>query len=178
MTLKEKLPIINEKIPGDRFQLIAQDGVNVGIVLKKDALRQAEQTGLDLVMIASQGPDGVPVVKIMDLGKAIYAKKKKAVEAKKKQKIIKVKELKIRPKIGEHDFRTKINQAVQFLNEGKRLRLTLVFRGREVINRNEAAAKLFQKFEQSLEQAELLDKIAMEQDAKTSQFWSKLYYIK
>lgn len=175
---ENKLPLINEKIPGDKVQLIASSGENVGIVSKREAVKQAEAEGLDLVLIASDGGQGVPVAKIMDLGKAVYAKKKKTVEAKKKQKVIKVKELKIRPKIGDHDFQTKVNQALQFLEEGKRVKFTLVFRGREVVNRTELGTKLFQKFEDALAQAELLDKMVIEQDAKTNQLWSKLYYTK
>ena len=71
----------------------------------------AEEAGLDLVIIAETGKDGVPVVKIMDFGKALYEKKKKQTEAKKHQKVIQVKEVKMSPKIGEHDYQTKIKQA-------------------------------------------------------------------
>ena len=82
-------------------------------------------------MIVESGKEGVPVVKIMDFGKALYEKKKKQHEAKKHQKLIQVKEVKISPKIGEHDFQTKMRQAMDFLNEGKRLKITLFFKGRE-----------------------------------------------
>lgn len=179
MTVKDnKLPLINEKIPGDKVQLITFEGENVGVVSKRDAIKQAEVAGLDLVLISMQGGEGAPVAKIMDLHKAMYAKKKKATEAKKKQKVIKIKELKIRPKIGEHDFQTKINQAIQFLRDGMRLKLTLVFRGREAVNRTEVGTKLFQKFEAALTEAGLSDNIASESDMKAGQLWSKMYFLK
>src|ERR1700744_3143797 len=129
--------LINENIRVSRLQLITHDGQNVGVVSREEALRLAHVAGLDLVLIAEAGAEGVAVAKIMDFGKAIYAKKKKQAEAKKHQKVIQVKELKLRPKIGEHDFITKMNQAIQFLKEGKHLKITLQFRGREITTSEE-----------------------------------------
>jgi len=96
-------------------QLINQNGENIGVISRDEALKLAAQADLDLVMIAPKGSEGMPVVKIMDFGKALYEKKKKQAEAKKKQKIIQVKELKFRPKIGEHDFLTKMKRGIEFL---------------------------------------------------------------
>ena len=75
---KEVGPLINEKIRAPRLQLIAEDGRNIGIVTRGEALRLAQEAGLDLVMIAEEGSEGVPVAKVMDFGKSLYEKKKKA----------------------------------------------------------------------------------------------------
>ena len=82
-----------------------------------------------MVLIAEEGREGVPVAKVMDFGKALYEKKKKQHEAKKHQKVIQIKEIKIAPKIGEHDFQTKMRQAMEFLKEGKRVKITCSSRG-------------------------------------------------
>ena len=128
---KETGPQLNERIRAPRLQLIAEDGHNIGIVSRADALKLAHEASLDLVMIAEEGREGVPVAKIMDFGKSLYEKKKKQHEAKKHQKVIQVKEIKMAPKIGEHDFQTKMRQAIDFLKEGKRVKITLFFKGRE-----------------------------------------------
>lgn len=173
----KNLPMVNERIPGSKVQLINSSGENVGIVSKFDAVRQAQEEGLELVMLAERGADGFAVAKIMDFGKALYAKKKKTAEAKKKQKVIKVKEIKIRPSIGEHDLRTKINQSVDFLKDGMRIKLTLVFKGRETSARSEVGPLLFKRFEDLLAEAGV-ENLAFETDAKAGVFWSKIYYIK
>src|SRR5271170_3573826 len=97
--VKEQLPLMNDKIRAPKVQLITHDGQNVGIVSRDEALQKANSVELDLVMIAEVGNDGVPVVKIMDFGKASYEKKKKSAESKKHQKVIQIKEIKVRPKI-------------------------------------------------------------------------------
>lgn len=173
----KNLPMVNERIPGSKVQLINSAGENVGLVSKFEAIRMAQEEGLELVMLAERGSDGFPVAKIMDFGKALYAKKKKAAEAKKKQKVIKVKEIKIRPSIGEHDLRTKVNQSVAFLQDGMRIKLTLVFKGRETSARSEVGPLLFKRFEDMLTEAGV-ENIASELDAKPGMFWSKIYYIK
>src|SRR6185436_14679336 len=122
---REALPAINERIRASKFQLIGHDGENVGIVSKEQALQIAQEVGLDLVIIAEQGQSGLPVAKIMNFGKSLYEKKKKQAESKKHQRVIQVKEIKIRPKIGEHDYQTKMNQAIEFLKDGKRVKVTL-----------------------------------------------------
>src|SRR3990167_9591219 len=124
---QDATPLMNEKIRYDRVQLIDAEGANAGVVPRDIALRSAREVGLDLVIIAERGKDGFPVAKIMDYGKVSYAKKKQAAQAKKKQVVIQVKELKMRPKIGVHDFQTKIKQAIDFLEDGKRVKFTLLF---------------------------------------------------
>ena len=170
-------PIINEKIYYDKMQVISLDGKNMGILSRKEALKLAEEIGLDLVLMADSGGEGHPVVKVMDYGKALYSKKKQLTDAKKHQKSIQIKEIKLRPKIGEHDYQTKINQAIQFLKEGKHVKFTLMFKGREAVSRDERGQDLFDKVNTSFEQ-EGLTKITQEKDLKTSGSWSRVYYLK
>ena len=169
--------LVNEQIRFPRVQLITHEGRNEGVISRSDALRMAHEAGLDLVLIADQGAEGFPVVKIMDFGKALYAKKKKQAEAKKHQKVIQVKEIKIRPKIGEHDYKTKIQQAIQFLKDGKRLKVTLMFKGRELILQAERGRELFDKIDTSFHDAGL-NNVVQEKDSRMGQLWSRIYYLK
>jgi len=114
----------------------------------------------------------------MDFGKLLYEKKKKKSESKKHQKVIQIKEIKISPKIGEHDFQTKMKQALQFLEEGKRVKVTLFFRGRENVIRDERGAEIFDKIDQTFEAQGFSDKIAYEKDAKLGKLWSRIFYLK
>lgn len=170
-------PLANEKIRADKVQLIDQQGENKGVVSRDTALKEAQIAGLDLIMIADRGANGVPVVKIMDMGKALYLKKKKAATAKKKQVVIKIKEIKLRPKIGEHDYQTKFKQGVQFLKDGMRLKVTLMFRGRENSNREELGREIFAKFDEDLKNVGFAN-LMTEQDSKAGQFWSRIYFVK
>jgi len=175
---RESLPPVNEEIRFKMVQLINQDGENIGVISRDDALRFASQAGLDLVMIASKGNEGVPVVKIMDFGKALYEKKKKLAEAKKRQKVIQIKELKFRPKIGEHDFLTKVKRGIEFLKAGKHLKVTLMFRGREIATKFERGSELFDRIEKSFRETDALGDFVIEKESKMGQFWSRIYYLK
>ncbi len=175
---KVNMPLVNDQIGAPRLQLIMNDGVNIGVVSKIEALRHAEEASLDLVMIAEEGGEGVPVAKIMDLGKALYERKKKATEAKKHQKVIQIKEIKIRPKIGAHDFETKLNHAIQFLKDGKRVKMTLWFRGRENAMKEEHGAALFGRIEKTFEENDMTKDLVRENDTKMGQTWSRIYYLK
>lgn len=170
--------VINEKIRFPSVQLIDQHGVNIGVVPRLQALNLAQEAGLDLVMLSEQGKDGVPVVKIMDLGKELYERKKKQAEAKKHQKVIQIKEVKIRPKIGLHDYQTKMKQAIQFLLDGKRLKITLFFRGRENVSKEERGNELFAKIQQTFEDADLTKNLIQEKDMREGQMWARIYYLK
>lgn len=175
---REKAPLINDQIRSEYVQLIGHDGENIGLVSRREAMQRATEVALDLVMLAEHGKDDWPVVKIMDFGKLLYEKKKKKSESKKHQKVIQVKEIKISPKIGEHDFQTKMNQALQFLEEGKRVKITLFFRGRENVIREERGAEIFAKIDQYLETKGFSDKITREKDAKLGKLWSRVFYLK
>ncbi len=98
----------------------------------KDAILLAESAGLDLVEVAAEARP--PVCRILDFSKYLYDMGKKEKEARKKQKIIGVKEVKVSPKIGEHDYQTKLRGAVKFLERGDRVKLTMFFRGREIMH--------------------------------------------
>jgi len=115
-------------------RVIGQDGTQLGIMSPDQALRMALESGLDLVEVS---PDAVPpVCRILDYGKYRYQLNKKAQEAKKKQKIIQVKEVKFRPKTDEHDYEFKRNNIIRFLTKGKKVKATVIFRGRENMHRD------------------------------------------
>tara|TARA_B100000749_G_scaffold107253_1_gene82068 strand:- start:897 stop:1358 length:462 start_codon:yes stop_codon:yes gene_type:complete len=111
-------------------RLIDVDGEQLGVVLTSDALDRAEEFGLDLMEVAPNSDP--PVCKIVNYGKLKYEEKKKLQNSKKKQHVIKVKEIRFRPRIGEHDLMTKVNMGRKFLDEGFKLKITLMFRGREL----------------------------------------------
>lgn len=175
---KDILPTINERIRAPQLQLIGADGTNVGIVSRKEAFDMAEEAQMDLVLLSEEGGEGVPVVKIMDFGKASYEKKKKRSEARKHQKVIKIKEIKIRPKIGEHDLKHKMDQLVEFLKEGMRVKITLCFRGRENASKEILGSDLFRKVENALQDEGIAKSVAQEGDSKIGQSWSRVYFLK
>ncbi|MDP6088605.1 MAG: translation initiation factor IF-3 [Candidatus Marinimicrobia bacterium] len=110
--------------------MISEKGEQLGIVSLEAALEQTRESGLDLIEIAPSGRP--PVCKMVDYGKLKYEKKKKQQQSKKKQHVIKIKEIRLRPRIEEHDLMTKLNQGRKFLSNGAKLKVTLMFRGREL----------------------------------------------
>lgn len=102
----------------------------IGVVTTREALRKAEEAGLDLVEISPNADP--PVCKVLDYGKYKYEQQKKASEARKKQKVVEVKEIQIRPMIGDHDYEVKLKNAKRFLEEGDKVKVVLRFRGREM----------------------------------------------
>ena len=129
-------------------------------------------------MIAEKGAEGVPVTKVMDYGKELYNRKKKQAESRKNQVVIQIKEIKLRPKIGEHDYMTKLNQGIKFLESGKKLKVTLMFRGREMANKYERGMELFDRVRSTFEERELLERIVEEKEAKAGSAWSKVFSLK
>jgi translation initiation factor IF-3 len=111
-------------------RLIDEDGSQLGITPVEEALRIAEDRGLDLVEVAPNARP--PVCRIMDYGKYKYEESKKQKKAQKKQHIIQIKEIKLRPKTEEHDFQFKLRHARKFLEERNKVKFTLIFRGREL----------------------------------------------
>ena len=110
--------------------MISEDGEQLGVVSIEVALQKAEDAGLDLMEVA---PDAnPPVCKIVDHGKLKYEEKKKQQQSKKKQHIVKIKEIRLRPRIEDHDLMTKLNHGRKFLQDGAKLKVTLMFRGREL----------------------------------------------
>lgn len=122
--------MINEQIRDKEVRLIGEDGEQLGVVSGKEALRMAEEAGLDLVKIAPTAKP--PVCKIVDYGKFKYEQTRKEKEAKKKQKTIEIKEIRLSPNIDTNDLNTKINAAKKFLAKGDKVKVTLRFRGREM----------------------------------------------
>ena len=123
-------PQSNEDISSPDVQLIDGEGANRGVVRTREALAEAQEQGLDLVIISPNATP--PVAKILDLGRFKYAAQKKAAEARKKQKVIEVKEIQMRPGIDTHDYETKMKALARFLEDGDRVKVTMRFRGREM----------------------------------------------
>ncbi len=121
---------MNHQIRISPVRLIGADGEQVGIVPVEEALTAAQERQLDLVEVAPQARP--PVVKIMDYGKYRFEQAKAARAAKKKQHVIHLKEVKYRPGISQHDFEFKTRHARQFLEEGNKVKVTMMFRGRQV----------------------------------------------
>jgi translation initiation factor IF-3 len=127
--LSEKDLRINEEIRVREVRLIKDDGEQ-GVMSTSDALALARETGLDLVEVAPQAVP--PVVKIMDYGKYKFENEKKVRDSKKKQKLLKLKEIRMQPKIDEHDLDFKSKHVKEFLGEGNKVKVTVRFRGREL----------------------------------------------
>ena len=123
-------PRINRDIRAREVQLIDAEGQNRGVVEATEALRLAEEAGLDLVEIVPNA--NPPVCKILDYGKFRFLEQKKAAEARKKQKIVEIKEIKLRPGIDDHDYDVKMRAVRRFFEEGDKVKITLRFRGREM----------------------------------------------
>jgi len=117
------------EIRAKEVRLIDSDGTQVGIVPVETAMSIAAERGLDLVEVAPEAKP--PVCKIMDYGKYKYEQAKRTQVAKKKQTVIQVKEVKFRPKIEEHDFQFKVRNVKKFLDQKNRVKVTIMFRGRE-----------------------------------------------
>jgi translation initiation factor IF-3 len=131
---------VNKGIRAGDVRVIGADGEQIGIMPVAEALRIAEEQSLDLVEVS---PDAKPpVCKIMDHGKFKYEQTKKKQEAKRKQKITQIKEIKVRPKTDDHDLATKIRHIEKFISSNDKVKITLVFRGREVMLREQANAVL------------------------------------
>ena len=120
---------INEAIRASKVRLVDEDGSQVGLKTRDEALEYAYSKDLDLVEVAS-GADP-PVARIMDYGKYKYEQEQKAKTARKHQSQIHIKEIKMRPKIGVHDYETKKGHVVRFLNSRAKVKVTIMFRGRE-----------------------------------------------
>ncbi len=123
---------INEKIKSKEVRLIDETGKQLGIVQTFDAIRMARERDLDLVEVSPKATP--PVCKIMDYGKYKYQIAKKAQEAKKKQTVIQIKEMKLGLKIEEHDLGFKIRHMREFLDDGCKVKIIIMFRGREILH--------------------------------------------
>ncbi|MFU7501201.1 MAG: translation initiation factor IF-3 [Candidatus Tisiphia sp.] len=141
-------PKANREIKVNQVRLVDENGNMLGIVSIKNALEQAEKAGLDLVEISPNAEP--PVCKILDFGKFKYESKKRVHDAKKKQKIIVLKEMKFKPNISQGDFNVKLRKIKDFLKEGDKVKISLWFKGREIIH-NDIGMKLFDRISLELE---------------------------
>lgn len=166
---------VNEGIRSDSVLVITESGENLGAMSKRSAIKIAAEAGLDLVQVGEK--DEQVIAKIMDFGKFLYTKKKQQTEAKKHQIVIQIKEIKMRPHIGEQDYKTKIGQAERFFQEGKRVKFTLQFKGREVAMMEDLGSKLFARIFQDLA-ARNVGPLLEEKESRGGIAWSKVLYIK
>jgi translation initiation factor IF-3 len=124
----------NEEINAPQLRVIAADGSQAGVMSRYDALQMASAAELDLVEVSPTAEP--PVVRIMDYGKFLFEQNKKAHSAKRKQKQIQVKEVKFRPGTGESDYQIKLRNLTRFLVDGDKAKVTLRFRGREMVHQD------------------------------------------
>lgn len=147
--------MINEQIRDKEVRLIGADGEQLGIVSGKEALKIAEEAGLDLVKIAPTAKP--PVCKVIDYGKYRYELARKEKEAKKKQKTVELKEIRLSPNIDTNDLNTKINSAKKFIEKGNKVKVTLRFRGREMAHMNQSK-HILDDFAESLADVAVVEK--------------------
>jgi len=151
---------VNEQIRAKEVRLIGPDGKQIGIVSLSEALRHAEDYGLDLVEVAPTA--NPPVCKIMDFGEFLYQEAKKAKEAKKRQKQIEIKEIKLSPKTDKHDLEVKIKHILRFLEDKNKVKIRIVFKGREILHPEMANRVLQPIFEAVKEKAQIENPPKME----------------
>ena len=132
LTPSREGPRVNRDIAVAQVRLIDEQGENLGVVSKDEAIERAEDAGMDLVEI-SPGAEP-PVCKILDYGRFKYQDQKKKNEARKKQKTIDIKEIKMRPNIDQHDYDVKMRSINRFIADGDKVKVTMRFRGREMVH--------------------------------------------
>ncbi|MAG80165.1 MAG: translation initiation factor IF-3 [Limnobacter sp.] len=152
----EKKNRINEEIRIPEVRLIGIEGEQLGIVKTPDALRMAEEGGVDLVEIAPQAVP--PVAKLMDYGKFRYQEQKKAAEAKSKQKQVQIKEIKFRPGTDDGDYNVKLRNLTRFLEDGDKCKVTLRFRGREMAHQD-IGARLLERVRTDLDEIGVVEQM-------------------
>lgn len=147
---------INEEIRAREVRVITADGEQLGIMSGRAAQQLAVERHLDLVEIAPTAKP--PVCKIMDYGKFRYEQQKREKEARKKQKTFDIKEVKLRPGIEDHDFNVKYKNAVRFLEDGDKVKVTIVFRGRE-LSHPELGEVLLNKMAEQLKEIAVVERV-------------------
>ena len=147
----------NRRIRSRELRVIGPEGEQLGVLPLETALAKAQEFGLDLVEVSPMAKP--PVCKIMDYGKFKYETKKKANEAKKKQTVVKLKEVKFRPKTEEHDYAFKTKAIREFLAEGNKARVTVMFRGREITHR-EIGQAILRRIETELKDIAVVEQTA------------------
>ena len=156
-SISKDTPRINEEIRAREVRVVSADNDQLGIMSVRDALAMAEEQHLDLVEVAPNGKP--PVCRIMNYGKYRYEQQKREKEAKKKQKTFTLKEVKLRPHIEDHDY-VKLKNAAKFLGDGNKVKVTIMFRGRE-LSHPELGLNVLTRFA-----GELTDQAVVEKEAK------------
>jgi translation initiation factor IF-3 len=139
---------VNYQIASQQLRLLDEEGKQIGLVSKIEALQKARELGLDVVEISDKAVP--PVAKLIDYKKFKYQEAKKERDSKKNQKNVGVKELRMRPFIGQHDFDTRIEQAKDWLKDGNQVKINVTFKGRE-ITRKEFGFAVIKRFIETLE---------------------------
>jgi translation initiation factor IF-3 len=160
---------INEKIQVREVRLIDEKGEQRGIVPTVEAMEMARRTGLDLVEVSPTASP--PVCKLLDYGKYRFEQEKKLREAKKKQKLVKLKEIRMQPKIEEHDLAFKTKHIAEFLGEGFKVKVTIRFRGRELAH-TERGRDVLNKVLENLGESFIVDKTPVMEGRMMSMFIS------
>lgn len=142
---------MNREITAQSVRLVAADGSQLGVVSLREALDAAAEADLDLAEIAPSATP--PVVKILDWGKYRYEQTKQLAKSKKNQKQVEIKQVRLGLKIGEHDLQVKLNRATKFLDQGHKVKVSLLFRGREITRPELGRAILHRVMEQLAEVA-------------------------
>jgi translation initiation factor IF-3 len=156
---------INQRIRVPEVRVIGDAGDMLGVMTTQEALRRAQEKGLDLVEVNPKAEP--PVCKILDFGKFKYDEKKKAREAKRKQSVVEIKEIKLRPKTDDHDLAFKTRAAHRFLEAGHKVKFTVRFRGREITHPEKAQEQLDWIVKECEEVANIEVRPAMEQRTMT-----------
>ena len=149
--------MINEQIRDKEVRVLGLEGEQLGVMPTKDAMKLAEDAGVDLIKIAPTAKP--PVCRIMDYGKYRYEQSRREKEAKKKQRVIEIKEVRLSPNIDDNDLNTKANMARKFLEKGDKVKVTLRFRGRELAHTANGKAILDQ-FAETLSDIAVIEKPA------------------
>ena len=144
----------NELIHAREVRVIGMDGEQLGIMSRNDAIAAARDEGCDLVEVSSNSEPRV--CRIMDYGKFKYEQQKKRQDAKKRQAVVQVKEIKVRPKTDDHDYETKVRHVRRFLEDGDRCKVTVFFRGREIVHKDRGM-DILDRFVKDLEDVARVD---------------------
>lgn len=144
----------NELIHAREVRVIGVEGEQLGIMSRNEAIAAAREVGCDLVEVSSNSEP--PVCRIMDYGKFKYEQQKKRQDAKKRQAVVQVKEIKVRPKTDDHDYETKVRHVRRFLEDGDRCKVTVFFRGREIVHKDRGM-DILDRFVKDLEDVARVD---------------------
>ena len=155
LTISKKELYINDEIRGKELRIIDADGSQLGIMSAQQALSHAEEQNLDLVMISPNAKP--PVCNIMDYGKYRFEQARREKEKRKNQKVVDIKEVRLSVNIDTHDFNTKLNHAVRFLQNGDKVKVSIRFRGREV-SHPEVGAEVMKRFADACNETAIVEK--------------------